>query len=124
MTYLSTTAIENWHAHVYFDETSRDDAWAFRQVVTAHFGDAVQLGRFNERLVGPHPRWSYEIAFSSGNFGVIAGWLILNHRALDILLHPNTDDELRDHRDSAVWIGRAYTLNLSALENGSSPAPA
>ncbi|MBR7901786.1 DOPA 4,5-dioxygenase family protein, partial [Burkholderia multivorans] len=33
----------------------------------------------------------------------------------DIFLHPNTHDELRDHRDCAVWIGKSYALNLDAL---------
>ncbi|WP_423221456.1 DOPA 4,5-dioxygenase family protein [Burkholderia contaminans] len=42
-------------------------------------------------------------------------WLVLNHGALDIFLHPNTNDELRDHRDCAVWIGKSYQLNLDAL---------
>jgi DOPA 4,5-dioxygenase len=42
-------------------------------------------------------------------------WLTLNHGALDVFLHPNTGESLRDHRDCAVWIGRSHTLNLAAL---------
>jgi DOPA 4,5-dioxygenase len=30
-------------------------------------------------------------------------------------VHPNTGDALRDHRDSALWLGRSHTLNLAAL---------
>jgi aromatic ring-cleaving dioxygenase len=30
-------------------------------------------------------------------------------------VHPNTGDELRDHRDAALWLGKSYPLNLAAL---------
>ena len=43
------------------------------------------------------------------------GRLTLNHGVLDVFMHPNTGDSLRDHRDCAAWIGRRYTLNLKAL---------
>jgi DOPA 4,5-dioxygenase len=115
MTGLDTSRIASWHAHVYFDAASRDAAMAFRDVVAAQFGDRVTLGRFHERPVGPHPQWSYQIAFAPEQFAAVAGWLTLNHGALDVFLHPNTGDQLRDHRDSAVWIGRSYALDLRAV---------
>ena len=34
---------------------------------------------------------------------------------LDVFVHPNTGDELRDHRDCALWLGRSHALNLAAL---------
>ncbi|MBN3816989.1 DOPA 4,5-dioxygenase family protein [Paraburkholderia sp. Se-20369] len=114
-TSLDVAAIGSWHAHVYFDAASRDAAWAFRQIVEQRFGAIIELGRFHERLVGPHPAWSYQIAFDANHFDAIVPWLVLNHGALDLFLHPNTGDDLRDHRDSAVWIGKSYALNLDAL---------
>lgn len=115
MTILDTNHIENWHAHVYFDAASRDAAWVFRQEIGRRFGASVQLGRFHERPVGPHPQWSFQISFTVGCFTELISWLTLNHGALDIFVHPNTGDAVRDHRDSAVWIGRSYDLVLSAL---------
>ena len=115
MTDLDPASIESWHAHVYFDAESRDAAKAFRDVVAARFGDRVMLGRFHERPVGPHPRWSYQIAFAPAQFADVAGWLALNHGALDVFVHPNTGDQLRDHRDSAIWIGRSHELDLRAV---------
>ena len=112
---LDVSRIQSWHAHVYFDAASRDSAWALREVVTAQFGDRVEMGRFHEREVGPHPRWSYQIAFAPAQFSDVVGWLALNHGALDVFVHPNTDDELRDHRDSALWLGRAHPLDLRAV---------
>jgi aromatic ring-cleaving dioxygenase len=115
MAYLDVSRITSWHAHVYFDAGSRDDAWNFRDVVTAQFGSIVEIGRFHERAVGPHPQWSFQIAFAPGQFSDVVGWLALNHRGLDVFVHPNTDDELRDHRDSAIWLGRSYQLDLRAV---------
>ena len=115
MTYLDVDAITSWHAHVYFDAQSREAAKEFREVVSGRFAGAIELGRFHERPVGPHPRWSYQIAFAPSAFPEVAAWLVLNHGALDVFLHPNTGDQLRDHRDSAIWLGRSHVLDLRAV---------
>ncbi|HEY3222946.1 MAG TPA: DOPA 4,5-dioxygenase family protein [Pseudolabrys sp.] len=115
MAYLDVSRITSWHAHVYFDAASRDAAREFREVVTAQFGNRVEMGRFHERAVGPHPRWSYQIAFAPIQFSDVVGWLALNHGALDVFVHPNTDNELRDHRDCALWLGRSHQLDLRAV---------
>lgn len=109
------STIDSWHAHVYFDGTTRDAAWALRERIQAALGDRIQLGRFHEKPVGPHPMWSYQLAFDAGQFADVAGWLTLNHGALDVFMHPNTGDALRDHRDCALWLGRSYTLDLRAV---------
>ena len=115
MKYLDISSITSWHAHVYFDATSRDAAREFFEVVAAQFGNGVQLSRFHERPVGPHPLWSYQIAFAPTQFSDVVGWLTLNHGALDVFVHPNTDDELRDHRDCAIWLGQSHELDLRVL---------
>ena len=38
---------------------------------------------FHEKPVGPHPMWSYQLAFAPEEFAYIVGWLALNHGALD-----------------------------------------
>ena len=63
MAYLDPARIRSWHAHVYFDASSRDAAWGLREAVVAHYGDKIAMGRFHERPVGPHPQWSYQIEF-------------------------------------------------------------
>jgi DOPA 4,5-dioxygenase len=107
--------IQSWHAHVYFDAATREAAWALRETIGTSLGHRVQLGRFHEKPVGPHPQWSYQVGFGPAQFSHVVGWLALNHGALDVFVHPNTGDQLRDHRDSAIWIGRSYTLDLAAV---------
>lgn len=115
MSPLHPSIIESWHAHVYFDASTREAAWALRETIDIELAGRMEMGRFHEKPVGPHPMWSYQLAIPAASFSYVVGWLALNHGALDVFVHPNTDNELRDHRDSALWLGRSHTLNLAAL---------
>ena len=115
MKLLSPSQIASWHAHVYFDAASRDAARALRETIDVELAGRLTMGRFHEKPVGPHPMWSYQMAIPAASFAEVVGWLALNHGALDVFMHPNTGDELRDHRDSALWLGKSYALNLAAL---------
>jgi aromatic ring-cleaving dioxygenase len=112
---LDPSVIDSWHAHVYFDASSRDAALALRETIATELAGRVDLGRFHEKPVGPHPMWSCQLAFAPASFPFVVSWLALNHDALDVFIHPNTGDELRDHRDCALWVGRSHVLNLAAL---------
>ena len=111
------SVIESWHAHVYFDASSRDAAWALRELIVVELAACMEMGRFHERPVGPHPMWSYQLAVPAGGFAQVVAWLTLNHGALDVFIHPNTGHALRDHRDCALWLGKSHTLNLGALSS-------
>ncbi|MDP6403858.1 MAG: DOPA 4,5-dioxygenase family protein [Alphaproteobacteria bacterium] len=105
--------IHDYHVHVYFDAASRDPARALREGVEERF--EVRMGRWHEKNVGPHPRWSYQIAFEADLFAEIVPWLMLNRQGLTLLLHPNTGDDVPDHTDHAVWMGEVLDLDLHAL---------
>jgi aromatic ring-cleaving dioxygenase len=100
---------------IIFDASSREAARALRETIETELAGRMEMGRFHERPVGPHPMWSYQLAISSVSFPQVVSWLALNHGALDVFVHPNTGDELRDHRDCALWLGRSHVLNLAAL---------
>lgn len=115
-----TSAISGYHAHVYFDAATRERAWALRELVGKTFADtvaanAVTIGRFHERPVGPHPRWSFQIAFAPAEFERVVPWLMLNRGGLTVFLHPETGDALGDHAERAVWMGELLSLNLDVL---------
>jgi len=112
---LDPSIIRSWHAHVYFDASSRDAAWTLRERIADALAGRVEIGRFHEKPVGPHPMWSYQLAVSVEDFAFVIAWLALNRGAVDVFAHPNTGDELRDHRDGALWLGKSYALNLAAL---------
>ena len=112
---LLPSLIASWHAHVYFDASTRDAAWSLRETIVVELAGLIEMGRFHERPVGPHPMWSYQLAFAPDGFSAVVAWLALNHGSLDVFMHPNTGDDLSDHRDRALWLGRSHVLNLAAL---------
>jgi aromatic ring-cleaving dioxygenase len=105
-----TPEIKDWHAHVYFDAATRDAAWALRERIEKSF--EIVMGRFHERPVGPHPMFSYQVHFQSAQFAPLISWLTLNHGDLTVFIHPNTGQDLEDHRDRALWIGQSQPLVL------------
>jgi aromatic ring-cleaving dioxygenase len=102
--------IRDWHAHVYFDAATRDAAWTLREQIEKEF--EIQMGRFHEKPVGPHPMFSYQVTVRNEQIGAMISWLALNHADLIVFIHPNTGHDLEDHRDRAVWIGKSVPLML------------
>ena len=107
--------IENYHAHVYYDEISRHAAEVLREEIAQRF--AVKMGRWREEPVGPHPQPMYQVAFEPKLFTAIVPWLLLNRNNLDILIHPNTGTSLADHTNHALWMGNKLTLRLGELDD-------
>jgi len=102
-------AIASFHAHIYFDgEAQRSIAMALREQIGERF--AVTLGRVHDRLVGPHARTMYQVAFDVATFGNFVPWLMLNRQGLTVLVHPNTRDPRRDHLVHALWMGEVLPI--------------
>jgi DOPA 4,5-dioxygenase len=111
---MNPEPIKDWHAHVYFDPASREAAWALRERIEKTFD--IDMGRFHEKPVGPHPRFSYQVHFRNDQLAPLISWLALNRGDLTVFVHPNTGEALQDHRDRAVWLGQQVPLNLDALK--------
>ena len=109
-------SIRGWHAPVCFDASTRAQAWALREIIESELTGRIEMGRFHENTVGPHPLWSYQLSIASRDFLEVMGWMTLNRGQLDVFVHPNTGDGLRDHRDSAIWLGSSYLLNLAIFQ--------
>ena len=108
------TAITGYHAHVYFDAASRDEAHKLCEAAGRRF--ALSVGRMHDKPVGPHPRGSCQLAFAAEQFGEIVPWLIANRNGLTVFAHASTGDDLKDHTDHMIWLGPSETLDLAALE--------
>ncbi len=109
------TQITGYHAHVYFDADTVDQARALCQKANELF-DLV-MGRVHEKCVGPHPMWSCQLAFAPAQLDQILPWLALNRDGLIVFTHPETGDDLKDHRDHGIWLGTGLTLKLDIFED-------
>ena len=104
-------AIKGYHAHVYFDANTIEQARALCERAAQLF--PLKMGRVHERPVGPHPDWSCQLAFGPELLGEVLPWLALNREGLVVFLHPDTGDDWVDHTEHAIWMGAMRTLDLS-----------
>ena len=102
--------ITHWHAHVYYDASSLDLAEQVCQQAVAAL--PIEQGRMHRKPVGPHPLWSCQLSFAPADLGTVLTWLSLHHQGLTVFVHPNTGNDLVDHRDRAIWVGDSVRLNL------------
>ncbi len=107
--------IKGFHAHVYYDESSRATAAGIREAVSDQF--EVEMGRWRDKPVGPHPQSMYQVAFQPEQFESLVPWLMLNHSGLNVLIHPRTDDDVADHSHRALWLGERLGLNIQFLRD-------
>src|SRR4028118_1251408 len=70
-----TIKIVGFHADIYFDTDRRDAAARVREGL-ARFG--VQLGRWHDKPIGPHPHAMYQVAFLPDQFGKVVPWLMIH----------------------------------------------
>jgi aromatic ring-cleaving dioxygenase len=114
---MNPPVIRGFHAHIYFDATTIEQARALCSAAAERFG--VAMGRVHEKPVGPHLDWSCQLAFAPADFGALIPWLAMHRGGLVVFIHPISDNELVDHRDRAIWMGAVRPLQLSVLRDGS-----
>ncbi|MCF2860151.1 DOPA 4,5-dioxygenase family protein [Pseudoalteromonas sp. SMS1] len=100
-----------YHAHVYFDMSSSAVAKKLCEEI-AHSFD-LKVGRFHERLVGPHPCWSCQISFFAKDFEQFVPWLDVKRQNLTVFVHALTGNDYLDHTEFAYWLGEPVELDLS-----------
>lgn len=100
-----------YHAHVYFGPGTVEQARALCEEAARLFN--VQMGRVHEKLVGPHPHWSCQLAFAAHEFDRLIPWLDEHRNGLDVFVHGLTGDDLADHTTHAYWLGNEAVLNLA-----------
>jgi DOPA 4,5-dioxygenase len=105
--------IRGYHAHVYYDPATRPIAERVRAAIGSAF--AVELGRWHDEPVGPHPVSMYQIAFAAAELPRLLPWLMLNRGGLDVLVHPQTGDSYADHTAHALWLGARLPLRLDGM---------
>jgi aromatic ring-cleaving dioxygenase len=107
---IASGRIKGYHAHIYYDGKSRTVAERLRRALPRRF--KVELGRWREEPVGPHPQAMYQVKFTPREFSRIVPWLMLNRGGLAILVHPETGDDYTDHALNALWLGAKLKLRL------------
>jgi len=120
--FVDLSATQGYHAHIYYDAETRPIAERLREAIGNRFG--VELGRWRDEPVGPHPVPMYQAAFPAAEFPRIVPWLMLNRGGLSVLVHPQTEDAYDDHTIHALWLGAPLPLRVEALRRNRNRKPA
>ena len=105
--------IADYHAHVYYDPTSKDRAALLRQWVEERF--PVRMGSWRDEPVGPHVQAMYQIAFDTEQFPTLVPFLMLNRMGLTVLVHPQSGRPRDDHTLHASWMGQVLPVKTEVL---------
>lgn len=108
-----TGAIEEYHAHVYYDAVSRGRAAELRTWVEQKF--TVRIGPLRDGPAGPHLFAQYSIAFDPEQFSALVPFLMMNRMGLTLLVHPQSGRPRDDHTLNAMWAGEVLPVNLAVL---------
>lgn len=111
--FVDPAKIHGYHAHIYYDEQSRETAAHLRDSMEQNF--QVEMGRWRDQPVGPHPQAMYQVKFAPAEFARIVPWLMLNRAGLTVLVHPESGDDYADHANNALWLGQKLPLKLDIL---------
>ena len=112
--------IHGYHAHIYYDEATREKAARLRQTIWNKFD--VQMGRFRDKPVGPHPEPMYEVVVKAELMAEFLPWLMTHRDGLTVLFHPESGQAYEDHAHWPVWLGKSLDLNLGWLAKGNRAA--
>ncbi len=105
---------ESYHAHIYYDAATRAAAAKVRVELERNF--KVEMGRWRDEPVGPHPRSMYQVAFKKSQFPKVVPWLMESRAGLTIFVHPNSGDGYGDHAHRAIWMGKILRLRLGIFK--------
>lgn len=103
-----------YHAHIYYDAGSRAAAARLRRQIQQNF--RVEMGRWRDAPVGPHPQSMYQVAFKKPEFARIVPWLMENRAGLTVFVHPNSEDDYADHAIHPLWMGKMLRLRLGIFK--------
>lgn len=114
--------ITAYHVHIYFEKgkdsekNAADTAKTLGEKFPGAVLDAHRVGR-----VGPHTELNIGVTITPESFGEIVGFLQMNNKGLSILIHPRTGDELVDHGDAALWLGKPVPFNQKFFDQFRAP---
>lgn len=106
--------IRQYHFHLYYDFSDIEKARFLANTISKNF--EVPIGTVWDRPVGPHPIGSCQVTVSNDLFYEILSWILINRDGIDFFIHPVTGNDLLDHTDYAIWIGKSYPLKLSIFQ--------
>ena len=104
-----------YHAHVYFELEQLERIESLYVQLQQEFAETVSYGRIHQKIVGPHTKPMFQLAFDELILPQIKNSLSSNGLGLSVLIHPLMEDEYLAHTKLVAWLGEPLLLNLQNL---------
>ncbi len=104
----------DYHAHLYYEFSDIEEAKEVLEKVKSQFDFSV--GRVWDRPVGPHPIGSCQITVPVDALNEFIPWMMKERGRFDVFFHANTGDDLLDHTQCVVWMGKEHTLKIDMFK--------
>lgn len=102
--------ISSYHFHLYYEINEMELAQSVIDELKEL--DNIEIGRLWDKPVGPHPIGSCQVTVLKGDFEKMSLWFLDNRKNLDVFVHAVSGDDIKDHTDYVMWIGKEHKLNL------------
>ncbi|MGB0647966.1 MAG: DOPA 4,5-dioxygenase family protein [Bradymonadia bacterium] len=105
----------HYHCHIYFSETTADKARGLYQLASSN-PSIEAVGRFHLHPIGPHPCCQFQLLVKTTQLGEVTEWIERHRDGLDVLIHPEIEDDYEAHTTYAYWLGNAQPLCLDLFK--------
>lgn len=109
---LPPVEFKAFHSHIYFDENKIVKAENFHKKFS-QLSLPIQISKLIHKPIGPHPFPMFEVDFKGEHFLAMIHFMQENRDGLSILIHPLSGNEILDHTDHAMFLGKKEKLNLA-----------
>ena len=106
--------MEKYHAHIYYDSESRNDASLVRDLAITAL-PIEKISGLIDKCVGPHTSPMFNFTFLHEEMEFIREWLQQHRGELSVLIHPLSGNELNAHTERAIWLGEKLAIKEAAL---------
>ena len=109
--------LHDWDAHIYYIAEQIDAVERLRSIICAEFNnDEIFVGDIIPEPIGPHTLPMLEVNFSKAMYYKLVPWLDEHRESLNILVHPQDEDEYINHTAKALWLGQPVKLKLEVFK--------
>lgn len=106
--------MNQFHAHIYFENRDLEKALKLAELIQSNtMFDHVEVV---DKPIGPHPLAMIEVHFNGKVYELVMSWFETHRGNFSVLLHQDTGDDVKDHTDGILWLGRALEIDFSFFE--------
>ena len=113
---MNSLKSDGYHIHFYCEANEIEKCLAVRKQFVFDLKEVEGTGSVRKQPVGPHPLPMFESWFGHEHLDAVLRWAMLNRQGLSVMVHPLSGDDLADHRDHSLWLGKPLALNLGIFD--------